>query len=86
MPSQLESIIMTIVSDRQGCKISELVVEVVTKHYELYGSTPEVDLPGLIERMVRDHQLVECEYNLPNMGYRLKSFLMPAGTKANILH
>lgn len=38
----------------------------------------------LIDEMVKAGDLVEVEYILPTMNYRVKSFLLPKGTKINM--
>lgn len=39
------------------------------------------DLPVLIDQMVKDRELVEVEYIVPCMSYRIKSFYLPAGSE-----
>lgn len=53
-------------------------------------SEPEMavidDLPQKLEDLVKDGQLVEVEYVLPNMSWRAKSFYLPAGTKVRVIN
>ncbi len=39
----------------------------------------------LINRMVKEGDLVEIEFVLPTMDYRVKSYYFPRGTKLNII-
>lgn len=78
----IDDVIMDIVTEAQGMKATELVVEVAR---QLHGAgLKQEDIPAAFERLVIQNKLVECEYVLPSMDYRLKSFYMPAGTKATI--
>jgi hypothetical protein len=53
-------------------------------------SEPEMavidNLPQTLEDLVKDGQLVEVEYVLPNMSWRAKSFYLPAGTKVRVIN
>lgn len=41
----------------------------------------EQDILALILEMVDEGELVEVDYVLPNLNYRIKSFLLPKGTE-----
>jgi len=55
------------------CSIPELVID-------LQG----FDIPELLNEMVKEGQIMEIEYVLPEMNWRVKSFYLPAGTEARI--
>lgn len=38
------------------------------------------DLPSLLEELVKSGLLIEIEYSLPVLPYKLKSFYLPKGT------
>jgi hypothetical protein len=63
-----------------GKKAVELVTEVNILLSET-GSEFPTDLPAIIDQMVKDGELVEIEYVLPDMNYRIKSFYLPKGTE-----
>lgn len=73
---ELKTKIAERVFELQGCKAVELCAM-----EELVASNS--DLPAILEEMVSEGKLVEVEYLLPNMNYRIKSFLLPAGTVLN---
>ncbi len=68
--------IVSVVESIQGCKVTELICHnrilplIVSKH----------DVIKMIEELCIERELVEIEYILPNMTYRIKSFLLPKGT------
>lgn len=75
--NDLKDLIARTVASKQGCKATELVSipDIVM------ATTKDTDITNLIEQMVADGELVEVEYVLPNLQFRVKSFLLPAGTK-----
>ena len=79
MDNPVKQAIREIVEARQGCKATELVVFLTEEHPELLvmlGETPEA-----IEELVHEGELVEVEYVLPTMDYRVKGFLLPRGSQ-----
>lgn len=85
----LKELITRVVEGRQGCKATEVVVFML-EHVQSYpedepeeGIAPSTLLPAL-EEMVRDGELCEVEYTLPDMEYRLKSFLLPKDTQVSV--
>ena len=67
------NIILDLVTSKQGCKATELAVEIATK--------ADIDL---VQTLVTEGRLVEIEYVLPNMPYRIKSFLLPKDTQIRV--
>ena len=72
-----EDVIASKVKSLNGCKSTELV------------SHPEIALlrtftPDLIDKLVNKGDLIEIEYVLPDFPWRIKSFLLPKGTKIMI--
>jgi hypothetical protein len=77
---EVKNKIVEIVTLKQGCKAIELgaaLVEILTQD----GDCDDFPIPDLIEELVQEEKLVEVEYVLPAMNYRIKSFLLPAGTE-----
>jgi hypothetical protein len=67
----------------QGCKATELVA-----HPEIVPIIVEFDSGeyfDMIEELVSEGNLVEIEYVLPNMNFKVKSFLLPKGTTVDIV-
>ena len=75
MSNQFKELINQFVEDKQGCKLMDLC----TSHELL--SVFGTELPSVIAEMVQDGDLVEVEYLLPSMDYRVKSFILPKNTK-----
>lgn len=44
------------------------------------------DIVDSLEELVRLGRIVEVEYTLPKMDYRVKSIYFPAGTKVSLRH
>lgn len=74
---EAKSLIVSTIVERQGLKATELasVPDLVLSGWEV---------PELVDELVRDGQLVEVEYVLPYMDWRVKSFLLPPGTKVGV--
>ena len=67
--------IAEVVRNKQGCKATELVcVELLLEVFEAFGIE-------IIYEAVKVGSIREVEYILPDMNYREKSFLLPAGTE-----
>ncbi|MCK9458262.1 MAG: hypothetical protein M0R80_01250 [Proteobacteria bacterium] len=79
----VKELIARIVADIQGCKATELPVHIAnhvnpTVRQQVFDNN--FDFPDLLQEMIAEGKLVEVEYVLPNMTYKCKSFLLPAGT------
>jgi len=83
----LKDEIVRIVTEYQGMKATELVtyipLTIHTKKDLLWVTTTE-NIIAAINELVKERRLVEVEYVLPNMSYRVKSFLLPAGTQLDV--
>jgi len=42
---------------------------------------PKIDWPSILQEAIRDKRVVEVEYVLPELSYRIKSFILPKGTE-----
>lgn len=71
-------VIVREVTNLQGCKATDLAASRNLVGYD-------VNWPRIIEEAVRRGRLIEVEYVLPTMDYRAKSFLLPAGTRVEII-
>jgi hypothetical protein len=72
---EIKQVITDVVTRMQGCKATELASD------ESLVPLPINDFPGLLEEMIKEGRLVEIEYILPHLSYRIKSFLLPPGTE-----
>lgn len=62
------------VGKHPGCTAIEMVVGVG------FGEDFAVDIPVVLETLINEGSLVEVEYVVPLMTYRVKSLLFPKGT------
>ncbi len=72
--TDIEDLICKIVEEKQGCKVTELAAD------------PRVAIGGInfltaLKHVIDSGLIVEVEYVLSNMDYRIKSFLLPKGTR-----
>jgi hypothetical protein len=79
---EVENLIRDMVDNSQGLKGVELVTKVMSNNLTINNNELMDTLFDMIER----GEFVEIEYELPNMGYRTKSFIVPKGTKVNVIN
>jgi len=79
MDNPIKKAIKEIVEARQGCKATELVVFIAEERPELLVVLGEVI--EAVDELIHEGEIVEVEYILPTMDYRVKSFLLPKGTQ-----
>ncbi len=80
---ELRQVIKNLISIKQGVKAPELVVEVINTLIA-EGQTTSFDseeYQAVINALVESGDVVEMEYILPHMEYRVKSIFFPKGTK-----
>lgn len=78
IPEKIKDIILEEVSS--GIKMNELCTNLI----EDFIDNPEINNYTPVEvvnEMIKNGDIMEIEYCLPNMRYRLKSFLLPKGTE-----
>ena len=76
---EAKKIIVDTVEKVQGCKVIELIC-----NKDLHGVNVGFngdDIMRMIEELVAENRLVEVEYVLSSMPYRVKSFVLPANTQ-----
>ena len=73
--TKLEEWMIKFVTDRQGCKAIELTAEAVS----FFPAIDSATIISALGRLVMSGKLVEIEYTLPQLSYRVKSFLLPSG-------
>lgn len=73
------------VRENSSARSEEIRAEFPKILRELHSTTESGGdyLIDLIDKMIRDKEIIELEYVLPDMPYRTKSFLMPPGTVLN---
>ena len=76
----LQEFIIRMVEDKGPIKGVDLALE-VAKHQ--HGVNPD-DITGALSDLVECGEIVEVEYILERMNYRVKSIYFPSGTKAKV--
>lgn len=69
------------VTEMNGCKLIELVADIDIVEYAYNNN---VNLVDEIFDMVKNGELVEVEYILPHLSYKIKSFILPSGTDVSL--
>lgn len=85
--ADIKSKILDIVSDKPGIKGVDLTLDVLQLllEHENNCDDPKSELAvGLINELVLQGEIVEVEYVLPTMTYRIKSLYFPKGTEVTI--
>lgn len=78
----LRTAILSAIAGFQGVKSTELVAKVVL---EIGGNSVDAQLAEMLDKLIEDGEIIEIEYILPEMPYRVKSFLLPKGCKLRSL-
>lgn len=78
-PEEVKKNLVMHVSNMQGCKATELAIKMGAV---LMSSN--VDFPKILEDAIQEELIVEVKYVLPNMHFRVKSFLLPAKAEVTV--
>lgn len=78
--NEIKDFVVQLVADLQGCKATELAVELVSRLHA-QGKSFEGDLPELLQALIQEGRILEVEYIVPTSNHKIKSFLLPAHTK-----
>ena len=83
---EMHALIREIVTEKPGIKGTELITDVLTEMY-LKGQgyaehfAPDLEPVDAINTLVKQGDIVEIEYCVPVMSYRIKSLYFPKGTE-----
>lgn len=76
---QIEAIILKAINDSTGIKATELILRVIR---ELMPKDLNVgEFEELLTSLVDKGEIVELEYTVPKLDYRVKSIYFPKGTE-----
>lgn len=70
-----------------GIKQTELVVKVVSDLFKGEDGGIESDFDSIvsvIKELIDRGEILELEYTLPHLSYRIKSFLLPKGSSITV--
>ena len=66
---KLKNKVLEMVTENNGCKLMELVVDCI-------DLKDAACLSEAVEQLVKEGRLIEIEYCVPNMSYRTKKFFI----------
>jgi len=75
---EIKDIISKVINAHRGIDASELVLEVMRQ--AAYVSFPNEEFDNALFELVKDGEIVEVEYTMPSMDYRVKSWYLPKDT------
>jgi len=78
---KLKDKVHDLISSVQGCKATELVTKL---DRDILEALEVHDLSSVLAELILEHRIIEIEYVLPQLNYRTKSFLLPAGTEVKV--
>lgn len=73
-----KQVLIAAVTENQGCKATELVALVADK---MGNDFAHYDFMQALREIVDEGDVEEVEYVLPQMDFRIKSFLLPKNTQ-----
>lgn len=76
----VRQIVIDLVTEKQGCKVMDIVAEYTGKVYSFFDKDPGYDISTVVDDLAREGELVRIEYTLPNLSYKTKEILLPANT------
>lgn len=79
--SELKNHVYDVVVRLQGCKATEIVPHL---SLEALQALEHNDISTIITELIHERRLIEVEYELPQMDWRTKSFLLPFKTEVRI--
>lgn len=85
MNEDIRGITLRLVNESTGIKAVELLVQVVRFCVNNKIRQPEsLEFAHLLEDMVFTKEIVEVEYIIPSVDYKVKSIFFPKGTQITI--
>lgn len=85
--NSMQEIIINLINENPGinnCKLVMKTMEIVYRMNNYKVTETPKDFLKNLEELVNSKELVEVEYILPTMDYRIKSLFFPKGTKINL--
>jgi len=79
---EIKDIISRVINSHQGINGVELVIEVM--YQASVTPFPIEEYENALIELVTEKEIVEVEYTLPTMDYRVKSWYLPKGTMVEV--
>jgi ribosome biogenesis SPOUT family RNA methylase Rps3 len=76
--------ILKLISENPGIKGVELAIKTITSIAEKGLPINNLDFVNELEKLVHAGDIIELEYILPQMDYKIKSMFFPKGTEFRI--
>ena len=77
MNEQLSQRIIDLITSQQGIKAVDLTVKLATEFLDVTNS----EIIDVIMKLLSSGDIIELQYTLPHMQYRVKSIYFPKGTE-----
>ena len=76
---QVKEAVEKLICDKQGIKAVTLASDP-----EIYKVLDNECFLDIMEELVKEGRVVEIEYSIPSMSYRVKSFYLPGGSVVGV--
>jgi hypothetical protein len=81
--TDVREVILTVISNRPGIKNVDLVLNCMNLLNPLKFEATDYNFE--LNKLISEHEIVELEYILPHMDYRVKSIYFPKGTVVSMI-
>lgn len=83
---QVRERLLRYITERQGAKGTELIADLFNRalNNKEIKSIADANIPEMLETLVAEGRIVEVEYRLPLMAWRVKSFYLPKNTEVRL--
>lgn len=78
----MREVILQVIKESQGIKTTELALKVMAEIGP--GSFDKDKFELSLAQLIHGKEIIEVEYVLPNMDYRMKAIYFPKGTRLGI--
>lgn len=84
---QVKERLIQYITENQGAKGTELIADLFNRalNNKEIKAIADANVPDLLEALVAEGKIVEVEYRLPLMAWRVKSFYLPKNTEVSLL-
>lgn len=79
--NKMKEAILKIIESQPGIKAVELMVKLTV---DAKGKIEYTEMDHSLKELINDGSIVEVEYILPSMDYRIKSLYFPKGTQVTV--
>ena len=78
---EIKSQIKTFINCSHGVKATDLILKLISNN----PITDDLNYITCVEELVKSGDIIEIEFTVPQMDYRIKSFYLPVGTRIKIV-